>query len=198
MQFGYYDNFDTFQIIKKVDYSGGYDAGVKGSYSTGQEYQFFDIMLVGGKMYIGLGGEVVKMVIPDARYAVDGTPIATIVWAEFQSYWSQTCSFSIHPTKFVAEATALSTQFVIGFESNSDPTYDVIPAPGWEDNVREVNVTYTVLTDPRSAASPVVDMASVLRWLAPALINAPDGSLMSPAFVPATPPLSSTAVYESR
>ena len=54
------------------------------------------------------------------------------------------------------------------------------------------------LTDPRSAASPVVDMASVLRWLAPALINAPDGSLMSPAFVPATPPLSSTAVYESR
>lgn len=150
MQFGYYDNFDTFQIIKKVDYSGGYDAGVKGSYSTGQEYQFFDIMLVGGKMYIGLGGEVVKMVIPDARYAVDGTPIATIVWAEFQSYWSQTCSFSIHPTKFVAEATALSTQFVIGFESNSDPTYDVIPAPGWEDNVREVNVTYTVLSDPAS------------------------------------------------
>ena len=54
------------------------------------------------------------------------------------------------------------------------------------------------LTEPPSAANPVIDMASVLRWLSPALTTAPDGSLLSPAFVPATPPLSSTAVYESR
>ena len=54
------------------------------------------------------------------------------------------------------------------------------------------------LTDPPSAANPAIDMASVLRWLSSALTNAPDGSLLSPAFVPATPPPSSTAVYESR
>ena len=53
-------------------------------------------------------------------------------------------------------------------------------------------------TEPASPANTMIDMASLLRWLSPAYINAPPGSLQFPSFVPATPPLSSTAVYESR
>jgi hypothetical protein len=47
-------------------------------------------------------------------------------------------------------------------------------------------------------ANTVVDMPSVLSWLLPASTNAPPGNLVFPMFVPATPPLSSQAVYESR
>ena len=52
-------------------------------------------------------------------------------------------------------------------------------------------------TDSPGAANPGIDMASLLRWLSPALANPPPGGFLFPAFVPATPPLSSTAVYES-
>jgi hypothetical protein len=52
-------------------------------------------------------------------------------------------------------------------------------------------------TESPGAANPGIDMASLLRWLSPAFANPPPGGFLFPAFVPATPPLSSTAVYES-
>ena len=54
------------------------------------------------------------------------------------------------------------------------------------------------LTESVPAATAVVDMQSVLNWLSPASTNAPAGNLLFPVFVPATPPRSSQAVYESR
>ncbi|MEI6393591.1 MAG: hypothetical protein WCT12_21120 [Verrucomicrobiota bacterium] len=54
------------------------------------------------------------------------------------------------------------------------------------------------LTEPASPANTMIDMASLLRWLSPAYPNPVAGSILFPSFVPATPPPSSTAVYESR
>lgn len=45
---------------------------------------------------------------------------------------------------------------------------------------------------------PVIDMSSVLSWLSPTSTNAPVGNVSLPVFVPATPPRSSKAEYESR
>lgn len=57
-------------------------------------------------------------------------------------------------------------------------------------------------TESAAAANNVIDMQSVLSCLLPISTNASAGSLMlpgfAPVFVPATPPRSSQAVYESR
>ena len=53
-------------------------------------------------------------------------------------------------------------------------------------------------SDAALATNPVIDMGSLLSWLLPNATNAPASSLLFPVFVPATPPPSSQAIYESR
>ncbi len=54
------------------------------------------------------------------------------------------------------------------------------------------------MNEPVPVGSTLTDMQSVLKWLLPASGNVPDGSRLFPVFAPATPPRSSSAVYQSR
>ena len=76
------------------------------------------------------------------------------------------------------------------------PIAAAAPAPAESPDPSQVSLP--PLTEPASPANTVIDMASLLRWLSPVYANPPAGGILFPSFVPATPPPSSTAVYESR
>lgn len=134
--------------IKTTDYVADTSVGLKGSYSTGQDYLLIDVMLMGGKLYIAVGSEGIPIMLPEARVGEDGNIVSEITGAQLIANNQANLRWSIHETKFKAVCSLTSTQISIGFRAQEDPGYEVLPAEGWQDLLDPNDYSITIGPDP--------------------------------------------------
>ena len=139
-------NPDNFTEIKKIDYPSDSTKVLKGSYSTDQEYQMVELMIAGGKVFIACGAETFKIASADIVVTDVAAPSVFEVYCVSKDH--STLFFSVHPMKFNAYASLISTQFPIGFTATSEPSWEIIPAGGWQGIVDPVGVDIQVMADP--------------------------------------------------